>query len=327
MKITEQEEDWFWKLIDKSRNTNKNIKLDKQINNLSRELKKLEPHQIIKFDSFFQYFLNLSYSWDLWGAAYIINGGCSDDTFDYFRSWLIGQGKVKFYKSITNPEQLLDFINPKAEYEWEGLEYCAPEAYEQLVGSEIDSSKYYSQATVDNPKSPKGTEWKETELANLFPKLWNAFSRHRQYDDITETNAREVETTSIAVSFVSSDVPPPEFWKDILLSMGHNVTFRIFGCSASIPDQIPYPDYSSYLIQLEKRITKNDTGILVKDISKYQNDRVNIVFELYDSEISKVFQDLSMCIAKFDDSKINSGNCEFTGDQWITFLKSGELPQ
>jgi hypothetical protein len=25
-----------------------------------------------------------SYGWDLWGAAYLVNGGCSDDGFDYF---------------------------------------------------------------------------------------------------------------------------------------------------------------------------------------------------------------------------------------------------
>ena len=34
-----------------------------------------------------------SYRWDLWGAAYLANGGCSDDGFDYFRGWLIGQGR------------------------------------------------------------------------------------------------------------------------------------------------------------------------------------------------------------------------------------------
>jgi hypothetical protein len=31
-----------------------------------------------------------SYRWDLWGAASLINGGCGDDGFDYFRGWLLG---------------------------------------------------------------------------------------------------------------------------------------------------------------------------------------------------------------------------------------------
>ena len=35
-----------------------------------------------------------SYRRDLWGAAYLINGGCSDDGFDYFRGWLLGQGQA-----------------------------------------------------------------------------------------------------------------------------------------------------------------------------------------------------------------------------------------
>ncbi|MFL6076856.1 MAG: DUF4240 domain-containing protein [Mycobacteriales bacterium] len=32
-----------------------------------------------------------SYQGDLWGAAYLINGGASDDGFDYFRGWLIAR--------------------------------------------------------------------------------------------------------------------------------------------------------------------------------------------------------------------------------------------
>ena len=34
-----------------------------------------------------------SYDWNLWGAAYLMKGGCSDDAFDYFRGWLVAQGR------------------------------------------------------------------------------------------------------------------------------------------------------------------------------------------------------------------------------------------
>jgi hypothetical protein len=37
-----------------------------------------------------------SYTNPLWAAAYVINGGCSDDGFDYFRGWLIAQGREVF---------------------------------------------------------------------------------------------------------------------------------------------------------------------------------------------------------------------------------------
>jgi hypothetical protein len=36
------------------------------------------------------------YGWPLWGPAYIMNGGCSDDGFDYFLGWLVGQGREVF---------------------------------------------------------------------------------------------------------------------------------------------------------------------------------------------------------------------------------------
>jgi hypothetical protein len=41
-----------------------------------------------------------SYNPELWCAAYIVSGGCSDG-FEYFRCWLISQGKV-FYHVKSN---------------------------------------------------------------------------------------------------------------------------------------------------------------------------------------------------------------------------------
>ncbi|WP_449342020.1 DUF4240 domain-containing protein [Streptomyces aurantiogriseus] len=34
-----------------------------------------------------------AYTWDLWGAAWVLLDGASDDAFDFFRCWLIGQGR------------------------------------------------------------------------------------------------------------------------------------------------------------------------------------------------------------------------------------------
>jgi len=45
---------------------------------------------------------------DLWGAAYLINGGCSDDGFDYFRGWLIAQGREVFERTVADPDALAE---------------------------------------------------------------------------------------------------------------------------------------------------------------------------------------------------------------------------
>ncbi|MFI5876818.1 DUF4240 domain-containing protein [Streptomyces sp. NPDC051445] len=47
-----------------------------------------------------------SYTNPLWAAAYLINGGCSDDGFDYFRGWLITQGREVFEGIVADPDAL-----------------------------------------------------------------------------------------------------------------------------------------------------------------------------------------------------------------------------
>lgn len=47
-----------------------------------------------------------SYTNPLWAAAYTTNGGCSDDGFDYFRGWLIAQGREVFERVVADPDAL-----------------------------------------------------------------------------------------------------------------------------------------------------------------------------------------------------------------------------
>ncbi|MFG1805300.1 DUF4240 domain-containing protein [Streptomyces sp. NPDC049040] len=49
-----------------------------------------------------------SYTNPLWAAAYLINGGCSDDGFDYFRGWLISQGREAFERIVADPDSLAE---------------------------------------------------------------------------------------------------------------------------------------------------------------------------------------------------------------------------
>ncbi|GAB3813622.1 hypothetical protein GCM10027605_57500 [Micromonospora zhanjiangensis] len=52
--------------------------------------------------------LTASHREDLWGAAYLINGGCSEDGFDHFRGWLIAQGRQVFARAVAEPDSLAD---------------------------------------------------------------------------------------------------------------------------------------------------------------------------------------------------------------------------
>jgi hypothetical protein len=44
----------------------------------------------------------------LWAAAYVINGGCSDDGFDYFRAWLMLQGQGTFGQAVADLDSPAD---------------------------------------------------------------------------------------------------------------------------------------------------------------------------------------------------------------------------
>ncbi|MFI1386297.1 DUF4240 domain-containing protein [Embleya sp. NPDC020886] len=49
-----------------------------------------------------------SYRSPPWAAAYVINGGCSDDGFDYFRGRLILQGRDTFERVLADPDALAE---------------------------------------------------------------------------------------------------------------------------------------------------------------------------------------------------------------------------
>jgi len=78
----------FWKIIDESRQR-ADGDLDKQVDMLRARLEQSEPEEIVQFDKLFREYWIRAYTWDLWAAAYIIGGGCSDDGFMDFRGWLI----------------------------------------------------------------------------------------------------------------------------------------------------------------------------------------------------------------------------------------------
>jgi Protein of unknown function (DUF4240) len=110
-----------------------------------------------------------SYRWDLWGAAFVINGGCSDDGFDYFRGWLMLQGRDVWEAALSDPESLAG-VSLAEDPECEDVLYAASKAYEQVAGHSLPPSR------DQPPEKPIGAAWQESDLAGLYPKLWKRFA-------------------------------------------------------------------------------------------------------------------------------------------------------
>src|ERR1041385_2471487 len=103
--------DKFWKIVDRV-NAASEGDMDEKCGLLKGELEKLSAGEVASFQSHFDDAMDRAYTWPLWAAAYIMNGGCSDDSFMDFRATLISMGQKTFEKVLADPESLAD-IGPE----------------------------------------------------------------------------------------------------------------------------------------------------------------------------------------------------------------------
>ena len=158
-------EEIFWAIIERTRKAGS---YQAQLGELENELLKLPVSEIEKFDNRFTSLMANSYTYKLWGAAYVINGGCSDDCFDYFRQYLISHGKARFYQALSDPESMAPWIKSEEQEEWEGLGYAAGNAYLIKANKPIPKSYAPQYKIVGKP-------FKEEDLPREYPKLAKKF--------------------------------------------------------------------------------------------------------------------------------------------------------
>lgn len=162
----------FWKLIDASRLAAEGDAYE-QIESLGKLLSELAPDDIVAFDRLFSQFHNQAYSWDLWGAAYVIGGGCSDDGFMDFRGWLISRGEQAYTNALRDPESLADVVTDgDDDCQVEGFQYVASQVWEEKTGRTSDDFPPHALA---RHADPIGEEWDEDDLETRFPKLSKRF--------------------------------------------------------------------------------------------------------------------------------------------------------
>ncbi|MGW5862626.1 DUF4240 domain-containing protein [Streptomyces sp. NPDC055239] len=165
----------FWEIVDRTRVAAEGDPED-HADLLTEKLLELEPEMVLDFARHFEARYNRAYRWDLWGAAWIILGGASDDAFDYFRCWLIGQGREVFEGALHDPDSLADLLDDfdeEIDGDGEELGYAADEAYEQLTG--VVSPDL---GIAPAPAEPEGTPLAfedEAAMARLYPKLRERF--------------------------------------------------------------------------------------------------------------------------------------------------------
>ena len=81
----------FWQIIDASRKE-ADGDADAHIDTLTAALEELEPNELVSFQHWFEDYYQRADTWPLWGAAYLIGGGCSDDGLMVLKGWLVSGG-------------------------------------------------------------------------------------------------------------------------------------------------------------------------------------------------------------------------------------------
>lgn len=137
---------------------------------LVNRLRVLNPQEIIGFHLRTGSLLVRSYLSELWCAAFINSGGCSDDGFDYFRCWLISRGREAFYTVLEKPDRLLEFTSDtqqEYEYEFEAFGYVAVYAFERKTGKSIYSHIDDRLRDASEGYAPINFNWEEDNPASL----------------------------------------------------------------------------------------------------------------------------------------------------------------
>ena len=145
----------FWDIIEAARASAVDSKPFHEA--LADRLAALTEHEILDYQERFEEARQALYRWDLWAAAYLIGGGCSDDSFMDFRAGLIAQGRDWYQQAADCPDSLAahpavaaasrPWDNPLF---YEEVNYGAPHACERVTG---DAHAFYD---AQNSRAERG---------------------------------------------------------------------------------------------------------------------------------------------------------------------------
>lgn len=156
--------DAFWQIIDAVHDESAGD-MDQKCDLLKGRLMDLTESDLRDFIRHFDAAESRAYAWPLWGAAYVMHGGCSDDAFSDFRATLISHGRKVFEAALDDPESLIH-LNYEDEEDicYEGFQYVMNDVAEARLGE-------IPQRETPFASEPSGEEWDEESVYDLYPKL------------------------------------------------------------------------------------------------------------------------------------------------------------
>jgi hypothetical protein len=138
--IPAMDEDAFWDLIERARGSAKPFHQA-----LADDLVTRTEQEILDYQDRLDEVRRVLNRWDIWAAAHLINGGCSENRFSDFRAGLVAQGRDWYARVLASPDSLAD--HPAActgrgsPLFYEQLGYVASFAFARVTG---DGEAFYA---------------------------------------------------------------------------------------------------------------------------------------------------------------------------------------
>ena len=177
-KINKQE---FWRIIDFSKQyAVGNNEVQEAL--LVKILAQYSPGEIVQFECLLRQRLEEADDFNVMAAEKIMEGSVTDDSYIYFRCWLVAQGKQVFTEVVRSPDTLAAVATDEVETNFEQLLYVATDAYKISTGKQEEDASFPRNIAAERGLSydfgseTKGKDWTPEQLPALLPKLWAKFN-------------------------------------------------------------------------------------------------------------------------------------------------------
>lgn len=149
---------------------------------LAETLHRLSAEQLIDFQVHYVDFHRRADQGDVWAAGVLLNAGHgSDDGFEYFRNWLIGQGQAVYEAALARPDSLADveveMLDGRPHAEWESHRSIAVEVFEMKTRAnpyEVAAARF----PRSNPWTESAFDWSaytNEVMQQKLPRLWSRY--------------------------------------------------------------------------------------------------------------------------------------------------------
>ncbi len=183
----------FWQLIEKSRAAH-HSNFETQCVTLTELLVPYAVEDIIAFEHILRQKIEEASTWPIMAASFVVCSFISDDTYEDFRAWLVGQGKDNFTRAIRDPNEICKFLSREQASDLGGeyMLFAAVNAYLEKLGQD-DEEEFYKLIVHPEEKTIE-QQWPESKEAyrNMFPALYDCFwNEQRIQERLSEAEDEE----------------------------------------------------------------------------------------------------------------------------------------